>query len=88
MLGITHLEVTRTGGTSRHWWNLVLHEDGKYYHMDASPVAVKVENIDHARMTESDLRIYTEDPEVARRRPNYYVYDKNLPEYAQIVIAP
>lgn len=88
LLGLTHLEVTRMGGTSHHWWNLVLHEDGKYYHVDSTPVAVTVEGVKHGKMTDSDLQVYTQDPGVSSRRPNFYVYDKTLPEYEGIEIAP
>lgn len=88
MLGLENLEVTRVGGTSRHWWNLVQYEDGKWYHVDSCPHAVSVENIFHWKMTESDLEKYTADPTVAGRRPNFYVYDKTLPDYEGIEIAP
>lgn len=87
MLGIENLEVTRIGGTSHHWWNLVLFEDGKYYHVDASPTRVHLDNIQHNKMTESDLAIYTNADGVRDRRPNFYVYDKTLPEYQNIDIA-
>ena len=87
MLGIENLEVRRIGGTSNHWWNLVLHEDGIYYHVDSCPVAVKVEEVFHGKMTDSDLVVYTTNETVANRRPNFYVYDKTLPEYQDINIA-
>ena len=88
MLGLENLEVTRVGGTSRHWWNLVQYEDGKWYHVDSCPHAVKVGDIAHWKMTDTDLETYTADPTVAARRPNFYVYDKTLPEYEGIEIAP
>lgn len=88
MLGIENLEVRRTGGTSNHWWNLVLHEDGYYYHVDSCPVAVKDSRVFHGKMTESDLVVYTNNEGVIHRRPNFYVYDKTLPEYEDINIAP
>ena len=87
MLGIENLEVTRVGGTSHHWWNLVLFEDGKYYHVDASPPGVKIASIHHERMTESETQLYTNSDGVVNRRPNYYVYDHSLPEYQNIEIA-
>lgn len=89
MLGIENLTVTRVeeGSTSRHWWNLVLFEDGKYYHVDASPPGVPVDEINHAKMTDADLAAYTEIRLTNRPKPNYYVYDKTLPEYQNIVIA-
>lgn len=87
LLGITNLEVTRIGGTSHHWWNLVQFEDGKYYHVDSTPTAVVLTEIDHGKMTETDLKTYTEHGGVVNRRPNFYVYDKTLPEYQDIEIA-
>ena len=87
LLGITHLEVTRIGGTSHHWWNLVQFEDGKYYHVDSTPTAVVLTEINHGKMTETDLKTYTEHGGVVNRRPNFYVYDKTLPEYQDIEIA-
>lgn len=87
MLEIPNLEVARVGGTSHHWWSLVQFEDGKYYHVDASPPHTKLSQIHHYKMTESDLFTYTNDPGVVDRRPNYYVYDRTLPEYQNIEIA-
>lgn len=88
MLGIENLEVRRVGGTSNHWWNLVQYDDGKWYHVDSCPHAVAVAEIYHWKMTEADLERYTADAAVAARRPNFYVYDKTLPEYEGLEIAP
>lgn len=85
MLGIPNVEVTRVGGNSHHWWNLVEFEDGKYYHVDATPH--RVTNMEHFKMTESVITAYTNNPEIMRRKPNYYVYDHTLPEYQNIEIA-
>ncbi len=85
MLGIPNVEVSRVGGNSHHWWNLVQFEDGKYYHVDATPH--RVTNMEHFKMTESVITAYTNNPAVARRKPNYYVYDHTLPEYQNIEIA-
>ena len=89
MLEIENLTVTRIeeGSASRHWWSLVLFEDGKYYHVDASPPGVRVAEINHAKMTEADLAAYTEIRLTNKPKPNYYVYDKTLPEYQNIEIA-
>ena len=87
MLGIENLEVTRVGGTSHHWWNLVLFEDGKYYHVDSSPTRVRLDNVQHSKMTERDLVTYTNADGVKERRPNFYVYDKTLSVYRDIEIA-
>ncbi len=85
MLEIPNVEVVRVGGTSNHWWNLVQFEDGKYYHVDAIPHQTVY--FRHFKMTESMIESYTNDPEVAQRRPNYYVYDHTLPQYQGIEIA-
>ena len=85
MLEIPNLEVARVDGKSNHWWNLVQFEDGKYYHIDAIPH--QVTDMEHFKMTESVIVAYTNNPAVARRRPNYYVYDHTLPEYQNIEIA-
>lgn len=88
MLGIENLEVARVGGTSNHWWNLVLYEDGKYYHVDSCPKAIYLEGQTYYKMTQSDLEAYTNNKQVAAHRPNYYTYDQTLPEYQDIDIAP
>ena len=56
--------------------------------MDSCPHAVAVAEIYHWKMTEADLERYTADAAVAARRPNFYVYDKTLPEYEGLEIAP
>lgn len=88
LAGIENLEVARVGGTSHHWWNLVLHEDGKYYHVDSCPKAIYLDGQTYYKMTDSDLDDYTNNKQVAAHRPNYYTYDKTLPEYQDIDIAP
>lgn len=85
MLDIPNVEVKRVGGTSNHWWNLVQFSDGKYYHVDATPH--RYTNMEHFKMTQSVIEAYTNKPEVAGYRPNYYVYDQTLPQYQNIEIA-
>lgn len=85
MLEIPNVEVARVGGTSNHWWNLVQFEDGKYYHVDATPH--RITNMEHFKMTESVITDYTNRPAIMNYRPNYYVYDHTLPEYQNIEIA-
>lgn len=87
MVGIENLEVARVGGTSNHWWNLVLHEDGKYYHVDSCPKSIYLDGQTYYKMTDQDLEDYTNNKQVATHRPNYYTYDKTLPEYQDIDIA-
>ncbi len=85
ILEIPNVEVARIGGDSRHWWNLVEFEDGKYYHVDATPH--RYTNMEHFKMTESVITAYTNDPKIANYRSNYYVYDHTLPQYQGIPIA-
>ena len=86
MLEIPNYEARRVGGTSNHWWSVVEFEDGKYYHVDASPHPGSKMN--HLKMTESDLVAYTQKRSTgADRRPNYYVYDHTLPVYQDLNIA-
>lgn len=88
LLGIENLSVKRMNGETNHWWNLVQFEDGKYYHVDSTPSSVIVEGINKAKMTDTDLETYSSDAQVRKRRANYYLYDKTLPEYEGIEIAP
>ena len=85
ILEIPNVEVARVGGESRHWWNLVEFEDGKYYHVDATPH--RYTNMEHFKMTETVINDYTRDPQIASYRPNYYVYDHSLPQYEGLNIA-
>lgn len=85
MLEIPNVEVARVGGDSRHWWNLVEFEDGKYYHVDATPH--RYTNMEHFKMTETVIHTYTNDPKILAYRPNYYVYDHTLPQYQGLPIA-
>ena len=85
-LDIPNVEVRRIGGTSNHWWSLVQFEDGTYYHVDASPHPAGP--VDHGKMTEKDLATYTQLRSTGKdKRPNYYVYDKTLPDYQGLPIA-
>jgi hypothetical protein len=79
--GIDNMLITRMGGVTRHWWNLVNVGEG-WYHFDTCP------NTDFL----GDFRfMFSEDDAVmmtevcAYRIPNYYVYDKELyPEVEQV----
>jgi hypothetical protein len=66
---IDNMRVTRVGGTTKHFWNLVNCGDG-WYHFDSCP------NRDH-----KDSFMLTDD-EVAEltklRGKNYYIFDKTL----------
>lgn len=88
MLGIESVEVRRYEGTSNHWWNLVQFEDGLWYHVDSCPSRIQLPEVNQSKMTETDLLVYTSNPDVMNRRPNYYHYDHSLPQYEGLNIAP
>lgn len=67
--GIDNMEVTRVGGRTRHYWNLVNCGDG-WYHFDSCP------NKDHMEsflLTDKEVEEYTK-----KRGNNYYNFDKSL----------
>ncbi len=67
--GIDNMEVTRVGGKTRHYWNLINCGDG-WYHFDSCP------HKDHKEtfmLTDEEAAEYTEI-----RGNNYYTFDKSL----------
>ncbi len=67
--GIDNMEVTRVGGRTRHYWNLINCGDG-WYHFDSCP------NKDHMEsfmLTDREVEEYTN-----KRGNNYYNFDKSL----------
>lgn len=84
--GIENLQVTRIGGNSNHWWNLVNVGDG-WYHCDTSP-RVKGDKYKCFMQTDEQVEAYTikysqEHPE----HPNYFTFDKSLyPERATDIV--
>lgn len=69
--GIPNIDLTRVGGNSRHYWQLVNTGDG-WYHFDACPHPTGYPMVAFM-ITETQARTYTE--RVKRARQNYYVYD-------------
>ncbi|HHX12161.1 MAG TPA: DUF5011 domain-containing protein, partial [Clostridiales bacterium] len=67
--GIPNIDLTRLGGTTRHYWSLIDVGEG-WYHYDSCPNKDKKESF---YMTESEVEALTES-----RGKNYYVYDKTL----------
>ncbi len=69
LTGIDNMDITRVGGTTRHYWSLINTGDG-WYHYDSCP------NSDHQEsfmLTDSELESLS-----ARRGNNYYNYNKSL----------
>ena len=65
--------VSRVGGSTQHWWNLVNVGDG-WYHCDASPLR-KGDPYACFMQTDAQLQAYMNlHPE----RPNYYSFDESL----------
>lgn len=69
--GISNVDLTRVGGNSRHYWQLVNTGDG-WYHFDACPHPNGYP-LYAFMITEAQARAYTE--QVKSARLNYYVYD-------------
>jgi len=85
-VGIENMCVTRIGGTSNHWWNLVNLGDG-WYHCDTSP-----RKIGHKykcfMQTDEQIAayeaIYTE---INPDKPNYFTFESDLyPERATEIV--
>jgi len=66
--GIPNVDLTRVGGPSRHYWQLVDVGEG-YYHFDACPHSSNMP-LYSFMLTEEEVQEFT-----ARRGRNYYVYD-------------
>ena len=69
--GIPNVDLTRVGGNSRHYWQLVDVGEG-YYHFDACPHPNSYPLYSFL-LTEAEVRAYTEQCSSVRK--NYYVYD-------------
>lgn len=71
--GIPNVDLTRVGGNSRHYWQLVDVGDG-YYHFDACPHPNSYPLYSFL-LTEAEVQAYTK--QCSSIRKNYYVYDYN-----------
>ena len=69
--GIPNVDLTRVGGNSRHYWQLVDVGDG-YYHFDACPHPNSYPLYSFL-LTEAEVQAYTK--QCSSIRKNYYVYD-------------
>lgn len=67
--GIDNMRVTRVGGKTQHFWNLINCGDG-WYHFDACPNKDKMETF---MLTDAEVEAYTK-----KRGNNYYNFDKSL----------
>ncbi|NLJ97342.1 MAG: DUF5011 domain-containing protein [Clostridiales bacterium] len=67
--GIDNMRVTRVGGKTRHYWNLINCGDG-WYHFDTCPNKDKMETF---MLTDAEVEAYTK-----KRGNNYYNFDKSL----------
>ena len=73
---VPNMRVTRIGGYTAHYWNLINVGTG-WYHFDATPTRERVNNF---MFTSVQAEEFTRQiPQV----PNYYVYDKSL--YPRVV---
>lgn len=85
-VGIPNMCVTRVGGNSNHWWNLVNVGDG-WYHCDTSP-----RKIGHKfkcfMQTDEQIAAYTTAyAELFPDHPNYFTFESDLyPERATEIV--
>lgn len=70
--GIDNLTVTREGGPTSHYWNLVNCGDG-WYHFDATPRSSKLPPFDSFMFTDEEAADYT-----ARAGRSYFSFDGSL----------
>jgi len=70
--GIDNLTVTRQGGPTSHYWNLVNCGDG-WYHFDATPRSSKLPAFNSFMFTDEEAADYT-----ARAGRNYFSFDGSL----------
>ena len=76
-VGIDNLEVTRMGGPTSHYWNLINCGDG-WYHFDATPRSSKMPPFVSFMFTDEEAADYT-----AKAGRSYYAFDGSLyPERA------
>lgn len=67
--GIDNMRVTRVGGKTQHFWNLINCGDG-WYHFDTCPHKDKIQSF---MLTDKEVAEYTK-----KRGNNYYNFDKSL----------
>lgn len=67
--GIDNMRVTRVGGRTQHFWNLINCGEG-WYHFDTCPNKDKIETF---MLTDAEVEAYTK-----KRGNNYYTFDKSL----------
>lgn len=67
--GIDNMRVTRVGGRTQHFWNLINCGSG-WYHFDTCP---NKDHVDAFMLTDKEVEAYTE-----KRGNNYYTFDKSL----------
>ncbi len=84
--GIENMCVTRIGGESNHWWNLVNVGDG-WYHCDTSPRKWGHKYICFMQTDEQIAAYEAIYTEIAPEKHNYYTFESDLyPERATTVI--
>jgi hypothetical protein len=82
--GIENMMVTRVGGGSNHYWNLINPDGGGWYHFDTTPLSTQVRSgVNRFMFTDTEAEKYTEIVLQDVNTRNYYTYDKTL--YPEVV---
>lgn len=83
-LGIENTEVRRVEGKSRHWWSLVLFDDGKWYFVDSCPLPTPISG-NYAKTGKMTKTVLCQLTELENKYAGtggtfsgYYEYDESL----------
>jgi len=73
--GIPNMRVTRVGGASEHFWNLINPDNLGWHHLDTSPHDIRVQNLNRFMFTASQAAAHTAYIYRITGRTNYYTHD-------------
>jgi transglutaminase-like putative cysteine protease len=76
--GIPNMRITRTGSTSRHYWNLVNPDGEGWFHFDTTPPNPSLRGVNRFLFTDSEAAEYSRIVLENEGRRNYYHYDRAL----------
>lgn len=84
--GIENMMVSRVGGTSNHYWNLVKMDTG-WYHTDSSPRSLSMP-YQCFMQTDAQIAAYTKKfTKVHPEKPNYFTFDgSKYPERGTVIL--
>ena len=81
--GIPNMRISRVGGASDHYWNLVNPDDMGWHHFDTSPHNINVRGLNRFMFTNTEAAAHTAYILSVTGRSHYYSFDPSL--YPEIV---